>query len=76
MSVQLQETIQSQLNLRLDRVIFWSDSMSALKCLKNETKRFHRFESNRLTIIHNGSDVSEWRYVKGEDNSADVILKG
>ena len=30
----------------------------------------------RLTIIHNGSKVSEWRHVKGEENPADDASKG
>ena len=65
-SVQLRESIQRELDMKLDRVMFWTDSTSVLKCIRNETKRFHTFESNRLTIIHNGSEVSEWRHVKGD----------
>ncbi len=75
-SVQLRETIQRELDMRLDRVTFWCDSLSVLKCIRNEKKRFHTFESNRLTIIHNGSDVSEWRYVRSEENPADDASKG
>ena len=59
MAVQLRQSVQKELNVKLDRVTFWTDSMSVLKSIKNETKRFHTFESNRLTIIHNGSKVSE-----------------
>ncbi len=47
-----------------------------LKCINNEGKRFHTFESNRLTVIHNGSEASEWRYVNREDNPADDGSKG
>ena len=45
--------------------------MSVLKCIRNEMKRFHTFKSNRLAIIHNGSEVSQWRHVKGEENPVD-----
>ena len=75
-SVQLRETIERELVMNLDRVTFWVDSMSVLKCIKNETKRFHTFESNCLTTIHNGSKVSEWRYVRSEDNPGDDASKG
>ena len=75
-SVQLRESIQRELDMKLDRVMFWTDSKSVLKCIRNETKRFHTFESNRLTIIHNRSEVSEWRHVKGEENPADEASKG
>ncbi|XP_048583522.1 uncharacterized protein LOC125563013 [Nematostella vectensis] len=50
--------------------------MSVLKCTNNETKRFHTFESNRLTIIHDGSNAGEWRYVNRDDNPADDGSKG
>ena len=44
--------------------------MSVLKCINNESKRFHTFESNRLTVIHNGSSHSEWHYVNRDNNPA------
>ena len=56
--------------------MFWTDSISVLKCIKNENKRFHTFESNRLTVIRNGYSVSEWRYVEGKKNLADDASEG
>ena len=55
---------------------FWTDSASMLKCINDESKRFHTFESNRLTTIRNGSSLSERRYVKGDMNPADDASKG
>ena len=34
------------------------------------------FESNRLTVIHDGSSPSEWHYVNRDDNPADDGSKG
>ena len=62
--------------MTIDRVCCWSDSTSTLKCINNESKRFHTFESNRLTMICNGSKPSEWRYVNWDDNPADDGSKG
>ena len=42
----------------------------------NDSKRLHTFESNRLTVIRNGSSVSDWRYINQDDNSADDASKG
>ena len=64
MAVQLRQTIDEELEYKVDSVTFWTDSISVLKCIKNENKRFHTFESIRLTVIRNGSSVSEWRYVQ------------
>ncbi|XP_022780505.1 uncharacterized protein LOC111321804 [Stylophora pistillata] len=75
-SVRLSKIIQEELDMTIDRVSYWSDSTSVLKCINNESKRFHTFESNRLTVILNSSKPSEWRYVNGDDNPADDGSKG
>ena len=50
--------------------------MSVLKCITNQTKRFHTFESNRLTVIHSETDPLEWNYINRKDNPADDGSKG
>ncbi|KAK3715636.1 hypothetical protein QZH41_008075 [Actinostola sp. cb2023] len=75
-SVKLSKAIREQLDWTVQRVYYWTDSTSVLKCINNTTKRFHTFESNRLTLIHDGSIPSEWRYVNREDNPADDGSKG
>jgi hypothetical protein len=35
------------LDLEIERIYYWTDSMSVLKCINNESKRFHTFESNK-----------------------------
>ena len=75
-SVQLRQTIKEEPEYKVDCTKFWTNSLSVLKCIRNENKRFHTFESNRLTIIRNGSSVFEWRYVPSEKNPADIASKG
>lgn len=75
-SVKLSHVIRDELDLTVNKVIYWTDSTSVLKCINNETKGSHAFESNRLTIIHDGSTPQQWRYVNREDNPADDGSKG
>ena len=75
-SVRLSKIIREELDMTIDRVCYWTDSTSVLKCINNESKRFHTFESNRLTVIHNGSKPFEWKYVNRDDNPADDGSKG
>ena len=70
-SVRLSKIIREELGMTIDNVCYWTDSTSVLKCIDNESKRFHTFESNRLTVIRNGSKPSEWKYVNRGDSSAD-----
>ena len=68
--------MREEIDLKIGRTVYWTDSTSVLKCINSQGKRFHTFESNRLTVIHNGSEVNEWRYVNREDNPADDGSKG
>ncbi len=50
-SVQLRETIQRELDMRLDRVTFWCDSLYVLKCIRNEKKRSIRSSQIALPLF-------------------------
>ena len=76
-SVKLSHAIRNELDLAVNKSIYWTDSTSVLKCIHNQTKRFHTFESNRLTIIiHDGSTPQEWWNVNRDANPADDGSKG
>ena len=64
LSVRLSAIIREELDMSIQRTYYWMDSMSVLKCITNQTKRFHTFESNRLTVIHSETDPLEWNYIK------------
>ena len=51
--------------------MFSLDSMSVLRYIKNETKRFHTFVANRISMIRDGSTPNQWRYVEGMVNPGD-----
>ncbi|XP_055955970.1 uncharacterized protein LOC126816200 [Patella vulgata] len=75
-SVKLCHLIKSEIDFEINKVVYWTDSMSVLKCINNKTKRFHTFESNRLTVIHLGSNPSQFRYIDRNINPADDGSKG
>ena len=55
---------------------FWTDSLTVLKYLRNETSRFHTFVANRVSEIHEASHPRQWRYVPTEKNPADEFSRG
>ena len=75
-SSKLSKMVCEELEYKQNATVYWTDSTSVLKCLNNETKRFHTFESNRLTTIREHTSPSHWRYVPSKDNPADDALKG
>ncbi|XP_014667950.1 PREDICTED: uncharacterized protein LOC106809397 [Priapulus caudatus] len=57
--------------LALGKSVFWSDSMTVLRYIANETTKFRTFVANRVETIHQHSDLSQWRYVSTNQNPAD-----
>jgi len=76
LAVRMNQTLQEELQLKFDRSTFWTDSTAVLQYIKNEDKRFYTFVANRLAVIHDGSDLSQWNYVPTNINPADDVSRG
>lgn len=67
---------RKELHMQLQPSVFWSDSTSVLKYIKNETSRFRTFVANRVSEILKVSHASQWRYVNTVINPADLASRG
>jgi hypothetical protein len=76
LAVKLNRMIQDELDLEIERTIFWSDSTAVLQYIANTTKRFHTFAANRLAIVHGGSTPDQWKYVETNSNPVDHATRG
>ena len=74
MSTRLVNVLKTE--FALDKVVFWTDSMTVLKYIRNETKRWKIFVANRVTEIREHSDPEQWRYVPSKQNPADHATRG
>ncbi|XP_068691617.1 uncharacterized protein [Montipora foliosa] len=75
-AVKLDRTLREEMEIKIDRSVFWSDSTAVLQYIKNEDKRFHTFVANRLAVIHDGSKPSRWNFVESARNPADDASRG
>ena len=75
-SVRLNKLLKNELEIPTDKIIFWTDSMTVLRYIANESKRFHTFVANRVAIIREDSSPSQWRYVESKSNPADDASRG
>jgi len=57
-------------------VLYWTDSMTVIRYIINQNSRYRTFVANRLAVIHDGSNVSEWRYINAMSNPADHASRG
>ena len=56
--------------------VFWTDSMSVLRYVKNENRRFHTFVANRIALIRDSSSPDQWYHVEGTLNPGDHTSRG
>nr|XP_042913096.1 uncharacterized protein LOC107448485 [Parasteatoda tepidariorum] len=56
--------------------ILYSDSTIALSWIRGNANQWKTFISNRVTEIQTLTDPTNWKYIKGNDNPADIISRG
>ena len=72
----LYSLLSDELQIKLDQVNFWTDSMIVLGYIKNVSRRFKTFVGNRLSVIHETTSPDQWRYVESNLNPADKASRG
>ena len=75
-AVRVDQMIKRELELPVEETFFWTDSMTVLRYISNETARFQTFVANRLAVIHDGSNLDQWHYVNTHLNPADACSRG
>jgi len=58
----------------ISEVLYWTESMTVIRYIINQSSMYQTFVANRLAVIHDGSNVSEWRYTMS--NPADHSSRG
>ncbi|XP_074649052.1 uncharacterized protein LOC141904366 [Tubulanus polymorphus] len=76
LAVKLDRMLREELDLDIDNSTFWSDSQAVLKYISNTSSRFKVFVANRLSVIQEGSNPEQWRYIPGVLNPADEVSRG
>ena len=56
-------------------MFFWSDSMTALRYIRNVSTRFKSFVAHRIQQIQDLTDVASWNYVPTDCNPADLASR-
>ena len=69
--------VQSLLKVpTVDRVIFWTDSENVWYWLRNHSRQFKPFVTNRFAEIQRPTSPEQWRHVPGIKNPADLATRG
>ena len=68
--------IQEEMDFEDLPMYFWTDSMTALRYIRNVSSRFKAFVAHRVQQIQDLTEVSAWNYVPTDLNPADLASRG
>ena len=71
LSVRVNNILMKEMEIHIDKVTFWTESMTVIRYIANESKRFHTYVSNHVALIREESSPSQWRYLDSKSNPAD-----
>lgn len=74
--VKVDRMLRREFHLDLKPSVFWTDSQTVLKYLANDQARFKTYVANRVSLIRDNTELSQWRYVGTKDNPADDSSRG
>jgi hypothetical protein len=74
--VEAVKKVLKEIDMEVTRVIYYTDLKVVLGYITNESKRFYVYVANRVQLIWSLSTPSQWRYVKSENNPADLATRG
>ena len=69
-------TLRRELDLVLSHSVFWCDSEIVLAYIGDDSKRYHTFVANRVSMIRSQTAADQWHHVPGNINPADIASRG
>ena len=76
LACRLYRFLTNELEIAIDQVTFWTDSMIVLGYIKNVSRRFKTFVGNRLGVIHDATSPDQCYYVDSSLNPVDIASRG
>ncbi|XP_067250257.1 uncharacterized protein [Chanodichthys erythropterus] len=75
LAVEIAETIEDEIDNKLDAVTFYSDSKVVLGYICNESRKFYVYVNNRVQRIRQSTCPEQWKYVPTDQNPADQATR-
>ncbi|KAK9722344.1 Pao retrotransposon peptidase [Popillia japonica] len=65
---QVMANLQQQLRLHISSTYYWTDSQIVLSWIKATPAKWKTFVANRVALIQESTNISDWYHVKSKDN--------
>ena len=62
LAIKINRVVMKELEgqMKIDSVTYWTDSMIVLKYIANDVRRFVTFVANRVAVLREESEPSQW----------------
>ena len=74
-SVKISVLRKRELQMNYYKEMFWTDSEVTSDYIKNESKKFKLFVTNRIKLISEHSEVEQWDYVNTRENPVEYVCR-
>lgn len=61
--------------VKIDKIVFWSDSITVIRWIRSDHRRYKQYVANRVAEILENSEISDWRWCPTLQNPADVATR-
>ncbi|XP_003738512.1 uncharacterized protein LOC100898875, partial [Galendromus occidentalis] len=76
MAARITSNIREYLKLKVAKEYFWIDNMACVSWIHSPPEKWRPFVANRVREITKLTDPSAWRYIRSEENPADILSRG
>ena len=76
LAITLAKVIKTAMQTPMLTTFYWIDSQVSLAWIKGDPGRWKQYVSNRVRYIQEHSTSSEWHFVAGKENPADLCSRG
>ena len=75
-AAKVDQLLRQELEIKLEKSVFWTDSLTVLRYIENDASRFKTFVANRVSYIREATLPFQWKYVNSQLNPADIASRG
>nr|XP_022305787.1 uncharacterized protein LOC111112553 [Crassostrea virginica] len=75
LAAETSKIVERNIDVKVESVMFYTDSKIVLGYLYNETRRFYVYVTNRVQHIRETTSPDQWQYVPTQKNPADLATR-
>lgn len=75
LGTRLSSSVKSSQTFKIDKVIYWTDSLTVMGWINSEARKYNQFVAFRVGEVLESTEPNQWRWIPSEHNVADEATK-